>query len=129
MPRSNPRKQFSFSAVAHQQFHGNRVVFLQFSERPMKELFHVFRENPACKYRCGPTGMGWHIHLAEHTNDLVKAITNLGYKQLADSIIKAGKTVLQSPETVPCPSRGRANQSHNASRRHGVPQLTVNKIT
>ena len=91
---------------------GKKVVYVQFSEKPIPELYRELKE--VGYYRRGPdvgTGRlsGWHVPY-ESVKPLAVAVKPL-WKQLAVALMQAREKIKLDPDSIPCSGRGQKRSS------------------
>jgi hypothetical protein len=84
------------------------VVYLQFSEKPLPELYRALKA--VAFYRKGPDvgterQSGWHIAY-ESVNGLAKVVKPM-WKQLTVALMQARETIKRDPGSIPCARAGK----------------------
>ena len=106
----------------HCQTRDRKVIYVQFSQRPFREVYVALKE--VAFYRRGPdvgTGFqnGWHVPI-DSVKQLASAIQPL-WSRLAENLMRAREMMKRHPEKFPCSS------SRWERKKKAATQLTVIK--
>ena len=112
-------KLHAVTCEAHQQFNGNYVVFVQFSDKPSKGLRDLIKGVGRGTYRQPPPGFekhGWHIH---EPGELARAVKDK-WPSFAKSLMQQRHRIRHNPEEVGQPSRGIEGPTRRGGRLEAV---------